>query len=131
MTEERDRDGRTPLHEAVFQGRSSAVERLLEDGVDPDARDNGGRTPLHFAAQEYRPQEARLLCMGGAAVDARDSFGNTPLWRATFDSRGRGEVIRVLLEHGADPDFVNNAGVSPRQLAERIGNYDVGQYFAE
>jgi hypothetical protein len=29
---------------------------------------------------------------------------------------------------GADPDLANTAGVSPRQLAERIANYDVAQF---
>jgi hypothetical protein len=40
-------------------------------------------------------------------------------------------VKRLLdaLEYDADPDAANDSGVSPRQLAERIGNYDVRQFF--
>jgi len=129
MAEERDRDGRTPLHNAVFRGDTDVVKRLLDEGADPDVHDKGGRTPLHFAAQEYRPEETRLLCRAGASVDAQDAHGNTPLGRATFDSGGRGEVIRVLLENGADPDAENGSGISPRRLAERIANCDVLQFF--
>lgn len=130
MDEERDRDGRTGLHIAAFEGRAADLDRLLLAGADPNAVDKGGRAPLHFTAQEYRVAEARLLCQTGASVDLQDAFGNTPLWRATFDSRGRGEVIAVLLEHGADPDLENNSGVSPRQVAQRIANYDVARFFA-
>ena len=83
--------------------------------------------PVHFAAQEGHTEVARVLLRGGAAVDARDSFGNTPLWRAVFESRGRGDTIKVLLAAGANPDLPNESGVSPRQLAERIANLDVAR----
>lgn len=129
MTDERDRDGRTALHVAVFEGRFADVEQLLAEGANPNVADNGGRTPLHFAAQELRPDEARALCAAGASIDARDAFGNTPLWRAVFDFRGRGDVIELLLANGADPDAANDSGVTPRELARRIANYDVGQLF--
>jgi ankyrin repeat protein len=124
-----DRDGRTPLHNAVFEGRIAAVRDLIGGGSDVNAKDRGGRTPLHFAAQEYRVEEARLLCAGGAVVDERDMSGNSPLWRATFCSRGRGDLIRLLLDQGANPDMPNQSGVSPRELAARIGNFDVQQFF--
>jgi ankyrin repeat protein len=39
-------------------------------------------------------------------------------------------VIEVLLAYGADPDSKNDSGVSPRELAKRIGNYDVLQFFS-
>jgi hypothetical protein len=59
------------------------------------------------------------------------SDGGLSLWCATFDSRGRGDVIRLLLSKGADPDAVNDSGGSSRQHAERIGNYDVKQFFPQ
>ena len=129
MAADRDRDGRTALHIAVFEGRTEDVARLLGDGVDPDAADNGGRVPLHFVAQEYRKAEVTLLCEAGASVDARDSYGNTPLWRAVFDSQGRSELIQILLANGADPDAKNDSGVSPRELAERFENRDALRLF--
>jgi ankyrin repeat protein len=70
-----------------------------------------------------------LLINSGAKVDAADKYGNTPLGRATFNSRGRGEVIRILLDHGANRDLPNKSGVSPVKLANTIGNYDVKQFF--
>jgi ankyrin repeat protein len=76
-------------------------------------------------------ESAAALVEAGAEVDARDRDGNTPLWRATFASRGAGDVIALLRAHGADPHAENGHGVSPLALAERIGNYDVRRHFAD
>jgi uncharacterized protein len=127
--EERDRDGRTPLHFAAFQGDVDRVLELIASGADLDAADAEGRTPLHYAAQEWWIDAAAQLCEAGATVDCADAFGNTPLGRATFESRGRGEMILLLIGHGADPDRPNHSGVTPRQLATTIANYDVRQFF--
>jgi ankyrin repeat protein len=60
-----------------------------------------GNSALHYAAQEYHCEMARLLLDSGASVDIQDKHGNTSLWRAVFNSRGRGDVISILLKAGA------------------------------
>jgi ankyrin repeat protein len=62
-------------------------------------------------------------------VDKQDADGNTPLWRAVFESRGEGETISTLLAAGANPDLPSKSGVSARDLAARIGNFDVARFF--
>jgi ankyrin repeat protein len=89
-----------------------------------------GMAPLHLAAQEYAAHAARLLLEAGASVDLVDEHGDSPLFVATFNSRGRGDLIVLLREYGADPDLVNRHGQTPRGLAERIANYNVAQFFA-
>jgi hypothetical protein len=42
-----------------------------------------------------------------------------------FNYRGDPATLRVLLAAGADPERQNAKGVSPRGLADLIGNYDV------
>jgi len=125
----RDRDGRTALHMAACNGSADRVAELLAAGADVDARDNRGRGPLHLAAQEHALEVACCLLEAGATVDLKDDFGKTPLGTATFESQGRGEMIALLLEHGADPDAPNGTGISPRDLAKKIANYDVAQHF--
>jgi uncharacterized protein len=126
-----DRLGRTPLHHAVNESDPLTLKRLLDDGHDPNAVDDEGWTPLHFAAQGNSPEAARLLLEAGAAVDPRDSHGNTPLFKAVFSSRGIGDVIELLREHGADPNALNAHGVSPLKLARTIANYDVAGFFSD
>jgi ankyrin repeat protein len=121
----RDRAGRTPLMEAVLTGRQNIVEAVLAHGADVKAKDKLGWTALHYAAQDYYLEVAQLLLEHGADSNARDEHGNGPLLRATFNSRERGEMIRLPLANGADPVAKNAHGVSALDLANTIANYDV------
>jgi ankyrin repeat protein len=123
--------GRTPLHYAAMADDADAVSALLTEGADPNAPDRLGFTALHLAAQEGVIPAAEILLAGGARVDAVNSYGNTPLFTAVFNSRGRGELIRLLRHHGADPRHPNNTGQTPAGLARLIANYDVAQFFAD
>jgi ankyrin repeat protein len=69
-----------------------------------------------------------MLLGSGASVDLGDEHGNSPLFRAVFNSQGRGEIITLLLKADADRDLKNFYGVSPLELAQTIGNYNVKQF---
>jgi ankyrin repeat protein len=124
-----DRDDRSPLHMAAHANDADRVAGLIAEGAEIDLQDKDGLTPLHLAAQEYGVDAARRLLASGAAVDAVNDHGNSPLFVATFNSRGRGGLIELLQEYGADPDLVNHHGQTPRGLAKLVGNYDVERFF--
>lgn len=126
-----DRAGRTPLHYAALGNDVAQVAELLATGADPDAADRQGFRPLHLAAQQGAAEAARALLDAGAAADLVNQFGNTPLFVAVFNSEGRGDLIELLRERGADPLHVNNAGQTPLGLARLIGNFDVAQFFGD
>lgn len=124
-----DPQGRTLLMNASNDGRGELVRLLLRSGADADKQDPAGWTALHFAAQGFHPEVLEALIDHGCTIDLQDAYGNTPLWRATFTSRGRGEIIGLLRRAGADPDRKNRSNVSPKELAFRIANYDVKQFY--
>lgn len=126
----KDSDGRTALMHAAIDGKDELAELLIGRRSNLNAQDDRGFSALHFAAQNYRVKVAESLLRAGATVDIRDEFGNTPLWRAVFNSQGRGEIIKLLLGHGADRQAKNKSGKSPVDLANTIGNYDVKQFFS-
>lgn len=126
--DETDADGRTALHHAAINGDVDATGLLLAAGARADVADRSGWTPLHFAARGHCLAVAEALLNSGVAVDAEDEHGNTPLFRAVFESKGRGEMIRLLRERGADVDHRNRHGRSPADLAATIANYDVKQW---
>ena len=72
-----------------------------------------------------------MLLDASARVDATDSHGNTPLFRATFESRGNGDMIELLRTRGADPRVSNQSGVTPVELARTIANFDVAQFYED
>ncbi|MEU6851387.1 ankyrin repeat domain-containing protein [Actinacidiphila alni] len=123
-----NRMGRVAMHDAAAIGDLAGVRAALSAGADPNVADTAGWTALHFAAQAQSAVVTAELLAGGAVVDSVDRQGNTPLWRAVFNYRGDPGVLLVLREGGADPDLVNAHGVSPRQLAGRIANYDVAAH---
>ncbi len=123
-----DQDGRTPLFYASGDGAVEIVSELIHHGARPDKRDRNLETPLHFAAREYHLEVAGLLIKHGANVDAQDVHGNTPLSNAVFYSRGRGDLIKLLLSSGADKALKNRHGISPEDLADTIANFNVRQF---
>lgn len=127
-----DREGRTELHYAALENDADRVKSLLALGAEVDASDAAEFTPLHLAAQERSLESARELVAGGANVNKPNKFGNTPLFTAVFnarDSADGGELIRLLIASGADTDWHNASGVSPRDLAGQIANYDLARFF--
>lgn len=124
-----DRYGRTKLHYAALDGDVRKIEELLSEGLNSGATDDDGLTPLHAAVKCWSLPACEALLKAGAPVDAQDANGNTPLATAVFESRGRGELIELLRERGADPTLENRYGVSPVGLARTIANFDVRQFF--
>jgi ankyrin repeat protein len=85
----------------------------------------------HLAAQQGNVEVAEVLLEAGAIVDAVNKYGNTPLFVAVFNSKGRGDVIQLLRQYGANPRRVNGSGQTPVGLARLIANYDVKQFFED
>ena len=126
-----DRQGRTALFYASAKGDLAVVSKLIEANANVNVKDKDLNSPLHFAASSYQTAIADFLLKHGALPNAENAHGNTPLSNAVFDSKGRGEMIRLLLSWGASKTTKNHHGVSPEDLAKSIGNYDVAQFFEE
>jgi uncharacterized protein len=123
--------GRSELHYAAVSGSGADAQALMDAGQDPNLRDRNGFVPLHLAAQEWNVEVAHVLLNGGASVDAVNRFGNSPLFVAVFSSRGRGEMIDLLREFGADPLLENSSGQTPLGLSRLIANYNVARFFED
>jgi ankyrin repeat protein len=72
----------------------------------------GGLTALHFAARQGSATAARALVDGGADVNVLSPGDQaTPLLVALIN--GHFDLAALLIEKGANPNLVSDAGVSP------------------
>ncbi|KAF2304241.1 hypothetical protein GH714_028819 [Hevea brasiliensis] len=67
------------LREAIKNGDSAAVKKLLSEDVDANYRDKQGLSVLHLAALFNRTDIAFLLMESGASLDYKNAQGETPL----------------------------------------------------
>ena len=122
-----DSDGRTPLSFAAERGHGSVVHALLKNGANLEARDKiYGLTPLSWAVVGGSDAVVRALLTAGANVEDAES-GSTPLTIAA--RRGAVEVTSLLLQHGANPNFIDrHYGQTPLHLCSELGSFRVAMY---
>lgn len=119
-------DRTQPLHlaaSAIGWGEAFCA-MLINSGAKVNAKNKRGCTPLHFAAFAHNMPAAKLLANMGAKIDARDDDGTTPLFCAiaSLDDNWKKivEIVRFLLDNGANPDSDNISCLSPRDLAQEL-----------
>ena len=92
----------TPLMVASREGNTDVIAALLGAGAKVDAVTETGERAIHLAAYAGSAEAVSLLSAHGADTNARElSSGQTPLMFAA--AYGRADVVRVLMESGADP----------------------------
>jgi uncharacterized protein len=117
--QDRNPGGFTALLYAARQGCAECARALLKGGAKVNLADPDGITPLLMAVMSMHFDTARVLIESGANVDRWDWWGRSPLYAAvdvnTIPTGGRPDrlstdettsldIIRLLLERGANPD---------------------------
>ena len=122
-----DEEGHTALMFAAFNGHTDIVKVLLDLGASVTAIDYAGRTALMFASTGPFPQTVELLLKKKSepnAIDKEEHF--TPLMHAAAE--GHLEVVKVLMENGADPKLTDVDGDTAESFARQNGHQAVADY---
>ncbi|KAH9009924.1 ankyrin repeat protein [Lactarius deliciosus] len=121
-----------PLLYASVMGKRDAVQLLLFHNADPLVRDNEGNTPLHHVVAIGDFGSAQLLLERNVEVNAQNDKGSTPLHQAAQGWRdGYPEVVRLLLDHGADADVRNLSGMTPSEVARGPRQQEIVQMLSQ
>ena len=121
--------GLTPLVFAAREGHLETARALLDGGAQVNETTTYGWTPLLTAVNNRHYQLAKMLLEYGADANIANKGGWTPLYLATDNRNIEGgdypvrqpdmdslEIIKLLLDHGADP----NAKVKDNTLTRTI-----------
>jgi len=95
----RAQDSEDDLFSYAGGGEVEEVQRLLDQGVSPNAADEDGETALMFGVGSAVPEVVKVLLEAGAEVDARDNDGKSALDHAKWY---RLVEMAELLEEAAD-----------------------------
>lgn len=114
-----------PIHRAIMDNDVAAFGVELADGTDINTPGPEDMTPLHIAADRGNVEFAKALLDAGADIDPINVWGNTPLWMAIMKLSRTcpdGSMVRLLLDHGADPNRAEGKN-SPLVMIRRIAGF--------
>ncbi|CAA0838553.1 Potassium channel AKT1 [Striga hermonthica] len=143
---ELDSNGRNALHLAAAKGSLECVLLLLDYGADPNGKDLEGNVPLWdailgkheavievlvdngatlssgdvgqfacFATEENNIELLKEIVRFGGNIALPNSAGTTALHKAVAEDKV--EIVRFLMENGADVDKPDSDGLTPSALA--------------
>ena len=123
----RDVYGRTPLHIASMWGYHRLIKPLAPSQEAFYYKDNDGCTPLHYACKNSHLECIRRIIVQAPSVfgdllTVANNDGTTPLSVRTGSGgtilhvacdKGNKNLVKMLLEAGADPNVTDEFGFTP------------------
>ncbi|BEU96765.1 ankyrin repeat domain-containing protein [Acidovorax sp. DW039] len=126
--EVRNAQDESPLMLAAIKGNLDAVKQLVARDADVNKT---GWAPLHYAASGGTEEHLRIasyLLENHAYIDAASPNGTTPLMMAA--QYGSTDMVKLLLEEGADPTLKNRLGLTAVNFAQRVGRTETAAQLA-
>ncbi len=94
------------LANAIAKGKTEQIKTLVAQGANPNAIGVKNMTPLGWALISGNVDGIEAIIQAGANV--HQSFGEDIVWHPIYYAClvDTDEFLRILLQHGADPNFV-------------------------
>jgi uncharacterized protein len=109
---------------AGAEGFNEVLRLTLDAGADVASTNRYGGTALIPASEHGHVETVQILIAAGVPVNHVNNLGWTAMQEAILLNNGgprQQEVVRLLLEAGADPNIRDPEGRTALQNAERLG----------
>ncbi len=113
----RKSNGETPMAKAASQNQLKTVALLIRNGADPSRANDNEETPLYLALRGQHTVMTGVL-LYKSKRPGKDANWQTPVGEPLLNlaaAQGNEQMVRLLLDHGADPnqvDFMENSGLN-------------------
>lgn len=107
----------SPLYQAILKEDLEIIELLLEKNANPNLI-NKNKSVLHIACSVQNLLIVKLLIKYAVNVNIQDNDGRIPLFNAIEATKANKDIIKYLIQNGADIYKKDNKGISPLSFAE-------------
>jgi ankyrin repeat protein len=119
-SDSRDNGDITVLMSVVYTDDFATTKLLVDHGANVNAKNSLGATAMHEAARLGRDNAAKALVTAkGIKLDELNNAGLTALHIAA--EQGAPEIVRILLQNGANRSVRTPSGKTALELAEAGG----------
>jgi len=119
--------GLTAFYKASIDGSLDIAKVLVDAGADINMKSTEGYTPLFVAVQNKHKPVVEYLISKGARIDEKNGQNNdTALHKACVT--GSLEVVKILVDAGADINAVNKQGETPNDFAVENNHQSIVDY---
>lgn len=107
-----------------LNGYNNTLKILMSKGADVNTKNHFGTPVLTLAVGANQQDTVNILLAAGAALNEKDNlFGSTPLIEAAISDKP--EMVRLLLNRGADKNATNNEGQTALAVANKNDFQDI------
>ena len=117
----KDRDGMTPLTEAIEDNLSGLAKKLILMGADPNLPSGDGASPLIHASVICNTELGEFLLKHGTRINDQARDGSTALMTAAYGCKG-GQMVKLLLRAGAEVNLRDKNGETALHAAAFNGD---------
>ncbi|MBN2600796.1 MAG: ankyrin repeat domain-containing protein [Candidatus Marinimicrobia bacterium] len=120
---EKDQDGNSLLHMALFRRNPVMIRGLIDAGIDVNSANNFGATPLMNSVFRGDPALTEILLKAGANPDACDTRGLSPLMESVRS--GKPALLQLMLQYNGSVQGLDSlTGLNLLNMAAIRGQSD-------
>lgn len=116
------------MYESIMRAQKQWINLLIEKDIDPNILSDAGKSVLEYACREKKSMGASLLVCAGADVALLKtpfhSMVKSSFSRLSYNMRSEirdiNEMFLFLINHGLDPNTLDEGGNTPLMLAETV-----------